>query len=365
MTFWYILLAVLMFGFMVLAHELGHFAMARVFHVSIREFSVGMGPKIASRVSPKSGTRYSLRLLPIGGFVSMVGEDEESEEVGALNRKPVWQRMLIIAAGAVVNILCAVVVMSILVLTANRLGSTVIRSFDTQRPVYSADSGLQVDDQVLKVGKTAVHTSAELCYEIMQQGATSRNICELDTDGDGKTDAVTVEISSLTVNRGGEKIVLHNVTFPGYVNSGHVFGDYDFYVYAEEKNFVNTVKHAVFESWNSFQVIWDSMIGLLGRRYSIADMSGPVGVTGAITTAAKNGMGSLLYIFVLISMNLGVFNLLPIPALDGGRFLFLLLELIRGKPVKPQVEGYIHFVGICLLMLLMLIVTFQDVSRLL
>lgn len=364
MTILYVLLAIFLFGIMILVHELGHFTMARIFHVTIREFSIGMGPKIVSHLGKKSGIRYSLRLLPIGGFVSMVGEDEYAEEAGALNQKPVWQRICITAAGPVVNILCAILVMCISVSISPALGSTRIHSFAENAQVYSQQSGLCVNDVITHVGNASVHTSTQLSYEIMQQGSKSTQISQIDNDNDGTVDAVTVVLPSLTVRRDGKTVVLENVKFPGYVTVGHVFGDVDFTVWAENKSVGNVLKHAVYDSWNTFQVIWDSLVGLLGGQYSVRDMSGPVGVTDAISTAAQSGMENLLYIFVLISMNLGVFNLLPVPALDGGRLVFLLIEWIRGKPIDPRVEGYVHFVGICALLLLMVFATFQDVVRL-
>lgn len=148
------------------------------------------------------------------------------------------------------------------------------------------------------------------------------------------------------------------------IESGHAFGSPDFQVYGEEKNIGSVLYHSFYKSANTVTMIWESLIDLVTGRYGVEDLSGPVGVTGAISTAAKSGMPSLANMFVFISINLGIFNLLPLPALDGGRLVFQLIELIARRPVNPVIEGYIHFAGIVLLMLLMVVVTFKDILRL-
>ncbi|MBQ3066086.1 MAG: site-2 protease family protein [Clostridia bacterium] len=337
----FILLAVFMFGVLIFIHEFGHYTAARIFQVSIKEFSIGMGPKLLSRVSKKTNIRYSLRALPIGGYVAMEGEDEESDDPGALYKKPVWQRMIITAAGAFMNLTVGFLVMAILVASSATLGGTVVAEFfeGATTPSY----GLQVQDEIIKVGNTRVHCATDLVYTIMHDA---------------------YEPIDVTVLRNGERIVLKDVEFPHYVDSGHVFGDRDFYVYAVEKNVGEVVSQAFWQSANTVTMIWDSLFDLVFGKYSVQDMSGPVGVTQVISEAAKQGAYDLGYMFVFISVNLGIFNLLPLPALDGGRLLFQLVELVRRKPLNPAVEGYVHFAGILLLMLLMVVVTFQDIMRL-
>ena len=336
----YILLAVLMFGFLIFIHEFGHYSAARIFRVSIKEFAIGMGPKLLSRVSKKTGIRYSLRALPIGGYVAMVGEDEESDDPGALCAKPVWQRIIITAAGAAMNLLVGFLVMTVLVSTSAALGGTVVADFfdGATSPQY----GLQVEDRILKIDDTRVHTATDLVYTIMH-------------DARGPVD--------VTVARAGETLVLQDVQFPNFTEAGHVYGDRDFYVYAVEKNLVTVAHQAFWQSANTVQMIWDSLFDLLFGEYTVEDMSGPVGVTQAITEAAEAGSYNLGFMFVFISVNLGIFNLLPVPALDGGRLVFQFIELIFRRPLNRTVEGYIHFAGIMLLMLLMVFVTFQDISR--
>lgn len=332
----------MIFGVFIFVHELGHYLTARAFNVSIREFAIGMGPKIISRKSKKTGTIYSLRLLPFGGFVSMVGEDEESDDPGALNRKPVWQRFIILAAGSIMNLLLGIIVMSMLVITTQTLGSTTILRFADEGAMSQA-SGLQVGDRIIKIGDNKVHTSYEVVYEIMRNG---------------------IEPLDITVKRAGETVVVQDVIFPTIIEDGVVFGEADFVVAAERKTPLTVLRHAFYQSTATVKLIWESLFDFVTGRYGVEQISGPVGVTTAIGEAAKAGTYNLLYLCTLISMNLGIFNLLPLPALDGGRLVFLIVEGIRGKPIKPELEGYIHFAGIVILMLAMVFITYRDIVKL-
>ncbi len=342
MNFWTILLTILTLSLLILLHELGHFLTARMFHVPINEFAVGMGPKLLSKRSRRSGIVYSLRLLPIGGYVSMVGEDEASDDPNALNRKPVWQRMIITSAGAITNMVVGVLLMCVVILITPNIGGTTVLRFASE-DAMSASSGLMVGDQILEVDGTRVRIASELSYEIMRKGT---------------------EPIELLVNRGGEKITLSDVRFPTTTEQGVTFGVPDFQVLALEKNFRNLAEQSIFRSLSTVKMIWESLTDLITGRYGLEQMSGPVGVTTAISEAAKSSAPDFLYLVVVITMNLGIFNLLPLPALDGGRLLFQLIELVRRKPIKPEFEGYVHFVGIVLLMLLMVLITFQDVMKL-
>ncbi len=339
----YIILALLIFGFLIFIHELGHYLTARLFKVSIREFAIGMGPKIFRRVSKKTGIAYSLRLFPIGGYVSMEGEDTTTEDENGFSRKPVWQRIIITAAGAAMNILVGVLVMSVLVVFQENLPSTTVAVFDNGEASASYTAGLREGDTVTKVGNTPVYIANDVVYQIMRKG---------------------IEPIDLTVIRNGEKIVIEDVIFPTITESGAVFGNMDFRVYAEEKTPLNVLKHAFFRSASTIVMIWDSLFDLFSGRYGVESVSGPVGVTEALGEAAEQGSTNLVYLAVVISMNLGVMNLLPLPALDGGRLVFQLVELVRRKPIRPEIEGYVHFAGLVLLMLLMVVITCKDIVNL-
>ena len=339
---WYIILAIFVFGFLIFIHEFGHFLCAKAFGVGIKEFSIGMGPKIAKWKSQESGTQFALGVLPIGGYVSMVGEDEESDSENSFNNKPVWQRLLIVLAGPIMNLLIGFIVMIILLNTVGNLYSNTIY-YDNTANAVTQSYGIQDGDTILKVGNTKVHTWYEINYEITNQG---------------------FEPIDITIERSGEKLVIENVVFPTDQSSGVVFGIADFYPRVEEFNFINLLKHSFFCSASTVKMVIDSFIDLFRGRYGIEAMTGPVGLTQTIGNFASRGLYSFLNIFVIITINLGVFNLFTIPALDGGRILFLLIELVIGRKLNPKVEGYINFVSFLLLLGLALVVTFNDIIRL-
>lgn len=336
----YILLAIFIFGLLILVHEFGHFITARLFKVTIKEFSVGMGPKLISHVSKKSNIRYSLRLFPIGGFVSMAGEDEESDDPHAINKQKPWKRLIIMSAGALTNITLGVILMVILVATPNfTIGGTTVAEIDAEY-VQSQPDELLVGDRIIKVGNTSVHYYQELSYEILNKG---------------------YEPTDLTVIRNGEKVILNSVVFPVIEENGVSFGDMFFKVGAIKKNVGNVIAYSFYSSFSTIKMIWDSFISLITGRFGFSSLSGPVGVTKTVADSAKAGVSSLVYMCIFITMNLGVFNLLPIPALDGSRVLFVLIEMIIRKPIPPKYEGYIHFAGIIVLIILMIAVTFKDI----
>jgi len=337
-----ILIAILVFGSLIFIHELGHYIAARTFKVGIKEFAIGMGPKIISRTSKKTGIVYSLRLLPIGGFVSMVGEDEESDDESSLNFKPVWQRLIITFAGAAMNIVVGLIITCILVASSGALGSTVIADFPEENAL-SESTGLKVGDRILKINDESTHISYELVYAIMREG---------------------YEPVDVTLVRKGEKIIVEDVSFPQIEAEGVVFGSADFRVAAEEKTAFNVIRHSFYQCCASIKLIWQSLWDFITGRYGVEQLSGPVGVTSQIGDAANQGIMSLLSLTSIIALNLGIFNLIPFPALDGGRIVFLLIELVRRKPIKPEYEGYVHLAGIVLLMLLMVFVTYKDIVKL-
>lgn len=301
-----------------------------------------MGPKLISKRSKKSGILYSVRAFPIGGFVSMAGEDEESDDVNSLNRKPVWQRMVITVAGAAMNLIIGFILMTVVVITSTSIGGTTILRF-AEDNALSEQSGLMIGDEIVKVGDTRVHIASELAYEIMRNG---------------------VEPLDITVRRDGEIVEIKDVQFPTIIEQGIQFGMTDFIVLAEEKTVGNVIEQSFYRSISTVKMIWQSLIDLITGRYGLEQMSGPVGITAVVSEVAKSSFTDYLYLVVVITINLGIFNLLPLPALDGGRLIFQIIELIRRRPVKPEFEGYVHFVGIVLLMLLMVVITFKDVMNL-
>ncbi len=348
---WVFLLTVIIFGVLIFVHEFGHFITARMFGVKVNEFAIGMGPTIFSKRGEKSGTLYSLKLFPIGGYNAMEGEDEDSDDSGSFSSKPVWQRMIIIVAGGFMNLLLGIIVMFILVLSAKQYASVQINSFLTDTEgVYaesyvspSSGSTLMAGDIIHSINGKKIHIGDQLSYRIFSDGADPVDI---------------------TVIRNGEKIVLDDVQFPvGEVN-GIKYGIRNFYVEPEEKTFVSTVKQVFYGSINSMAQIFDSLKGIVSGKYGFDDLSGPIGVGGAVGDAAKVGASSVLNLVVLLAMNLGIFNLIPFPALDGGRLVFLVIEAIRKKPVPKNIEATVHGVGMMLLFGLVIVVAFKDVFML-
>ncbi len=339
----YILIAILIFGALIFVHELGHFLTARLFHVKIYEFSIGMGPKLISKKSKKTDTAYSIRLLPIGGFVSMAGEDEESDDEGSLRKKPVWQRIIITAAGSLSNILLGFIVMLILVMCAKNIGTTTVRSF--AEGAKTEQSGLMAGDTIVSIDGHRVHVFYDMNYKISRYG---------------------VKPVDVTVIRDGEKVVLEDVVFPTTVEQGVAFGARDFYPVLDTKNVSSVIKNSFWQSVMTVRMVYDSLYDLITGKYGIQQLSGPVGITGVITDYAQDAVenkdsSNLWYLFVVLAMNLGCMNLLPFPALDGGRIVFLIIEGIRRKPVSPKIESYIHAAGMALLLLLMLVITGKDI----
>ncbi len=336
------LLIILIFGVFIFIHELGHFLTARACGVAVNEFAIGMGPKIFTRVSKKNGTRYSIRLLPIGGFVSMKNEDGLDGDVDPFDdtaycNKSVPKRMLITIAGAVMNLLLGFIIMMIVVFSTQNLGSTVIAKFSDNA---TSSEKLMVGDEILRVDGTRVHTWNELVYEIMDSG---------------------YEPIDMTVKRNGEKLEIKDVTFATFEDSGATFGDCDFIPYADDVNFLNLLKHSFFRSISTVKMVIDSLKGLLTGRFGMEAVSGPVGVVGVVESVSKQGFMSVLYIMSVLTINLGVFNLIPFPALDGGQFLLLAIEGISGKPLKKTIVSYINLFGLMILFAFMIFVAFKDI----
>lgn len=339
----YLLLTLLLLGVLVFLHEGGHFLLARLNGITVNEFAIGMGPKIFSRVSKKSGIRYSIRAFPIGGFVSMAGEDEASDDVNAFCNKNVWRRISTVLAGPVTNILVGFIGMLVLVLLTVP-ASNIVAVFSEN--ATSSECGLQVEDKIIAVNGVKTHTGNEVAYEITYQGD---------------------EPLDITVIRNGETIVLEDVSFPKVEESGVVLGTLDFQFWGVgegEKNFGLIISHTFWRTYSTAKMVWDSLADLVTGRFGLDAVSGPIGMTELVGSALASGWESLLYLWVIISVNLGVMNLLPLPALDGGRLIFLLWEAVTRKPVNKNVEAYINAAGLLILMAFMLIITFKDIFKL-
>lgn len=334
-----ILVSLIVFGVLIFVHELGHFITAKAMGVKVNEFALGMGPAILK--FGKKETKYSVRLLPVGGYCKMEGEDEESSDERAFNKKPVWRRTLVIVAGAIMNLLLGFTILLIIISSNKEIATTTISKF-AENAVSSQH--LQVGDKIVSVDGTRIYVANDLLFTFYR----------------GKDEFFDIEVI-----RDGKKIKLEGVTFPTKIEEDNTKSmRLDFAVKTVRTTFWGALSTSAKNTISIARMIWLSLIDLLTGNAGLKEMSGPVGVVGAIGQAANTNIFELLVLVAFISINLGVFNLLPVPALDGGRLLFLAIEAVRRKPIKPEYEGVVHLVGFALLILLMITVTYNDINRL-
>jgi len=349
----YIIIPLLLLGVLIFVHELGHYLAARMFKTAIKEFAVGMGPRLFFVKSKKTRIIYSLRAIPIGGALTMHGEDEESEVENAVSRKPVWQRFIILFSGSFMNMLLGFVITAVFVSGANGFNSTKVNRFIEGESISNtgeqAENRLMEGDVILKVNGKSINVYNDLWYAVLRGGKNPFDI---------------------TVERNGEKLELKNINFPTETEKGNTFGVIDFETQIHPKTFSTVVHQAFFQSLSTIDMVWSSVFDLFTGKYGMEAVQGPVGITQTIGEAAKEattsrlGFMSLLFMLAIITMNLGIVNLLPLPALDGGRIVFLVIELFRGKPMKPEHEGYVHLAGFAILILFIIFVTYNDIMGL-
>lgn len=342
-----IVITILVFFGIIIIHELGHFTAARIFKMTIDEFTIGMGPRLFKLQGKK--TMYSFRLLPIGGAVSL-GEDVESDDPNSFRKKPVWQRMIVIVAGAVMNLVLGLVVCIIGVCAGETIATTQVSVL--AEDAVSAEK-LQVGDTIVEMNGMSIWTTMDISYCLQNTAAKA----------DESSKFVYYD---MTVIRGGERVRLEDVPFEYAQKSdsrsaGIVI---DFAVLPQEKTPLNVLSAGFRTALTEGRLIWITLADLITGTYGLNDLSGPVGVVTTMSTAYRTmSLNEFLTLVAFISINIGIFNLLPIPALDGARFVFLVIEAFRRKPIPAEKEGMVHFIGFAALMLLMLIVTFNDIAR--
>lgn len=439
-----ILIGVLLFELIIFIHEFGHFITAKKSGIKVNEFSLGMGPKIFS--FGKGETKYSLRVFPIGGFCAMEGEDEESLEPRAFNNAKVWKRMIVVIAGAVMNIILGFVLMFVVVVQQDSYSSTEVQSFPATS--FSSCTGLQSGDVIKEINGYGISTSMDFNYPISTaelktvDGSTleiykedcgnnlynmavslvqdknnklsdeqvskvnellSKSTNEI-VKAKSKEDAYSVyenyykEINNacgiknykvekiveketrkrytadILVERNGEEKILKNVQFFTYTTKDNSDPQVsiDFYVKPIDKTIGSVLSQTFKQTISTCKMIYASLGGLLTGKFGLKDMSGPIGIASAVTTVASESLASgfmsavnsIIYVMMIITVNLGLFNMLPFPALDGGRFVFLIIEAIRGKSVPRKVEAIVNGIGMGLLILLMILITANDIFKL-
>ncbi len=321
---------------LITVHELGHFAAAKLSNVGVSEFAIGMGPVIYKR--ERKGTVYSIRALPIGGFCKMLGEDEDSFESNSLNNASKMQRFFIFACGALMNLILGLLIFLVITLSAQAISVPVIGEII---PGSAAEEiGLQAGDRIVQLDKTRINLQSDVLFE------TSRI----------KDKPVTV-----TVERNGERFTAP-ITLRHNAETGTYLIGYKSLV--TQPSLVEKLEIAFYQTLFMGKIVTVSLFDLITGNANLNNVAGPVGMASEIGNAAKSSFIDLLYLTGLITINLGIFNLLPFPALDGGRIIFLGVEAIIRRRVPPKVEGIIHTVGFLLLITLMIIVTSNDIMKL-
>lgn len=336
-----VLASVLVFSSVIFIHELGHFLTAKFSGIQVNEFALGMGPTLFHL--DRGGTTYALRLFPIGGFVSMEGEDEDekSDNPAAFPNAPVGNRILVTVAGAVMNVLLGFLVLVGIVCSQNLISTRTVLEF--YEGATTQQTGLREGDTIVAVNGRRCFTANDIIYEFArtQQGT-----------------------ADLTVVRDGSRVQLHGVQFSTYERDGVQQLIIDFKVLGQKKTFGGVLREAGLWTLSLGRMIVLSLTDILTGRIAVNNLSGPVGIVSAISEATSAGWEPLFMLLALITINLGIFNLLPVPALDGGRLVFLILEAIRRKPVNQKYEMLVHAAGFVLLIGVMLFATFNDVTKL-
>ena len=340
---------ILILGVIVLVHELGHFFWAKKFGVFIYEFSIGMGPVIYSKRGKKDGILYNIRALPIGGFVSMAGEVYEDDKTVPKDRclcnKPIWQRIIVMAAGVINNFLMAIVLLFVMALFwgSNSLTPKVAQVVEGY-PM--AEAGIVKDDVIVSINGHKVNTWDEA--QIILYYKSENNYYEFRVrhiDGTEENYKITPKIEE---NADGVETKVFGV----HINQEETFGLW------------NKIKYAFEKFWTTIVSMWLTIAGLVTGKISIDALSGPVGIYSVVGDSIAYGLYSVIYLIAYLSINVGVINIIPFPAFDGGRILFLVIEKIKGSPVNQKFENLCHTIGFILLMALILFITVKDIIKL-
>lgn len=334
---WFYIIAILFFGFIIALHEFGHFSTAKLFGIRVNEFAIGMGPAIFKR--KKKDTQYALRLLPIGGYVALEGEDEDSEDPQAFGNQKAWKRFIVIAAGATLNVLLGLVLMGIMLGVQGSVPTTVVA--DATNELIEAENGIHLGDKILEIDGINVHSARDLYY------------CLYRSD-DGKMDIV--------LRRDGEKLELTDVPVTYDAEQGIC----SFIVGSEKVTPLNLIGGTLRETVSVSKMIFLSLVDMVRGQYGLKDLSGPIGTIEIVADTAGEAVSTkdysmFIFIMAFITVNIGIMNLLPLPALDGGRLFFIFIEILFGKPVPKKFEAIVHTAGLVLLLALMAFITFNDV----
>lgn len=336
-TVYPILIAILFFELIIIIHEGGHFVAARLMKIKVNEFSIGMGPKLFQ--FKKGDTKYTLRLILFGGYCAMEGESEESDDENSFAKKKVWQRFFVVVAGALMNLILGFLVIVIMLSSGSLIGTAEIAKFDDKAV---SSSVLHEGDVIKSIDGMRVYTSTDV------------------TTGLSRSDDDTLD---MTVLRNGKTLDL-KVEFNMEKYEGRNFINMDFWLVGNKKTVGGVLKES-FKEWVSFtRMVFLSVHDMIVGKYGLSDLSGPVGTVSVVSSAVKTSAYSMLRIMALLTINVGLFNLFPIPALDGWRLFLLIFEGIFKKKLPEKWDWAINAVGLVLLLGLMCVITFSDITKL-
>ncbi len=330
-------------------HELGHFFWAKKFGVKVNEFALGMGPKIFK--IQRGETLFSLRALPIGGFCEMEGEDTDSNDPRSFGQKKAWQKFIIVSFGAIMNLVLGFIMTIFLLAQSPKFITTTIDSFGENS--VSSTHGLMVGDEILSVNGAPIFTYKDLYFDLSIDEKNSFDI---------------------KVKRNGQTVELKDINFETVsTDNGKPATKIDFKLKTTDKNFISLITQTWYDTLSTVKIVWVSLVGIITGRFAVSNMAGPIGMASAIGKAASTGLetsvidaiNNIVSIMAMITINLGIVNLLPLPALDGGRLIFLLIEMITRKKINPKYEGLIHALGFFLFIALMIYISYSDILRLL
>ena len=342
-----IIFAILIFSFLIFIHEFGHFITAKLSGVQVNEFAVFMGPAIWKK--QKGETLYSIRCIPIGGYCAMEGEDQDTDNPRSFQKAAWWKRLIILVAGSAMNFIAGILIMVIVFLPAQQFITPTISNIE-QGSLIGGANGLQVGDTFLEVDGEKIYVQSDFS-----------TILSLNPG----------DVHDIVVERNGERVVLDDFEMKTTLFEGEETPRYGFSFSVEDATLGSKLEYAWKNTLNAGRIVRLSLQMLFSGQASVSDMTGPVGIVGQMSDMAEasetwvDAILNMLYFGGFIAVNLAIMNLLPIPALDGGRVLALLVTTvivkITGKPVNPKVEGYIHAVGMILLLGLMAIIMFKDI----
>lgn len=372
---------IVIFLVMITLHEFGHFIMAKSVGVNVLEFAVGMGPAIFKKQG--KNTLYSIRIFPIGGYCRLDGEDGESDNPGAFCNQKLWKRFLVVAAGAVFNLILGFVLFMVVVGMMGPFKSNVIGKVEERS--YLAQSGVMAGDKIIAIDNHRInfYNDILLCTDDFDENTefvltVKRGGQKLRFDMKPSADKTTVtygtnsaeyedEINGVSSKRTiqyDEGEIPENYVGKTFSQTRYIIG---FEPLEEQVTAFNIVPQAWYYTKYVIKSIYKSLWDMVSQKTGIENVSGPVGVAGVVSEAVHSGKDSvlnILFIVAILTINLGIFNLLPLPALDGGRLFFMLWELISGKPVPPEKEGMVHTIGLILLLILAVFICYHDIMKL-